>query len=610
VESPYTPADRDRQRLRPGRRGPEGATPTPDPAGPPRVRVDPRIASTPAEVPGSRDAPRVRRGGPGGAERAAAAGRGDDGGRGRVTGGPAARVAFALVALGLGAGCPGERGPASQPEAPDPDPAEEAAQTREADTGAPVADAEAPPEGTEGMRPEERPAEIWTGAVDLPGGAGRLDLSVRLEDGGDGARRGTISIPVQGVADAPLSAITDDGEALHFTFEVPGAPARFELTRDGAEARGELAQGGHRMPLSLRLAAPGEDVAVGPPRPQTPEPPYPYQERHATWPVPEDGVTLAGTLTLPEGEGPHPAVVLITGSGPQDRDETIFGHKPFLVLADHLSRRGVAVLRFDDRGVGESTGDAAAVTLASNTRDARASLTWLRSQPGIDPARVGLLGHSEGALHAARVAADAPEEVAFVIALAGHGVPGDALLVAQLEAILGAEGAEQDTIAEAARAQRAVLDAMLAGGEVDALRALIAPHVEAQLAAAAGDEPVNEEARRAAVEAQLAAVTSAWFQDFVRTDPAEVWSRVRCPVLALFGALDTQVPAEANRAALADALAKGGNQEVTATVLAGLNHLFQPATTGGLSEYATIEITLAAEALHAVATWLEGVTAR
>ena len=196
-------------------------------------------------------------------------------------------------------------------------------------------------------------------------------------------------------------------------------------------------------------------------RPQTPKKPYPYPAEDVTFENKTAGIKLAGTLTLPKGDGPFPAVVLISGSGAQDRDETLFGHKPFLVIADHFARNGIAVLRFDDRGVGKSGGKQEGATSADFATDAHAAVKYLQGRKEIDPKRIGLMGHSEGGLIAPMVAADHPDDVGFIVLLAGPGLPGDEVLRSQLEAILKASGVGTEKIELMKRLQRTAVTAML-----------------------------------------------------------------------------------------------------------------------------------------------------
>ncbi|MCR4391269.1 MAG: alpha/beta hydrolase [Candidatus Acetothermia bacterium] len=322
-----------------------------------------------------------------------------------------------------------------------------------------------------------------------------------------------------------------------------------------------------------------------------------------------DDATLAGTLTLPAGDGPHPAVILISGSGPQNRDEEIPGvpgYLPFRWIADHLARRGVAVLRYDDRGVGDSTGDHATATTADFADDAEAAFKYLQGRKEIDPNQVGFLGHSEGATVAAMVAARNPD-VAFVIAMAGPAVNGYALILKQVERLARVGGASDDQVAEALRQQRTVLD-LAQAQDWEALEGYLHSLITAQLQglpdrhkAALGD---LEAIARQRVAPQMAAFRSPWYQFFLNHDPARDWEQVTVPVLALFGKRDVQVDVDQNRPPLEAALARAGNPDVTVVVFPTANHLFQSATTGGLDEYAVLAKEFVPGFLNTISDWL------
>jgi hypothetical protein len=313
---------------------------------------------------------------------------------------------------------------------------------------------------------------------------------------------------------------------------------------------------------------------------------------------------LAGTFIVPPGEGPFPAVLFLSGSGPQDRDEQLMGHRPFLVLADHLARRGVASLRYDDRGTAGSEGDHMGSTVADFAADAAAALAFLAARPEVDRRAIGILGHSEGGVTGPRVAA-ASGEVDFLVLLAPPAVPIHRLLLRQGDDVLRLGGAGEELIERAAMNRRAYLD-LVRDEELDD-EELAATLRERAAAAVAGYSPEERAALGlddAAVEQSIALATTAWFRSILREDPAAWLRRVDVPVLALFGDKDVQVAAEENAAALRAALAAGGNQDLEIEVYPGLNHLFQHADSGGIDEYGKIEETMAPAVLERVATWI------
>jgi uncharacterized protein len=335
-------------------------------------------------------------------------------------------------------------------------------------------------------------------------------------------------------------------------------------------------------------------------RPQDPVKPYPYKEIEVSYENPVGGFKLGGTLTVPQGKGPFPAVLLITGSGQQNRNEELMGHKPFLVISDYLTRRGIAVLRVDDRGIGKSGGNFAASTTADFITDVQAGVAFLRTRSEIDPARIGLAGHSEGGVIAPAVAAADPK-LAFIVLLAGTGVPGEALLLAQQYAISKASGLPEAAIKSAAAINKKLMDIVVASKSAESCAGELKKALADDTAKQAGADPkVIAEATKNAV----ATLNSPWMRYFLKYDPAPALTRVKCPVLALNGTKDRQVPADQNLPAIAAALTKGGNKDFKTVRLNGLNHLFQTCTTGAPFEYSLIEETFAPAALKAMGDWI------
>lgn len=422
----------------------------------------------------------------------------------------------------------------------------------------------------------------WEGPLTLPTGA-----SIRFVLRVDAAGGAVIDSPDQGAIGIPAAELTLDGETVRFT--VPAVQGGFEgvLSGDGTILTGTLSQGPARMPVVLTRTG-GVEAAQAPTWPQTPVEPYPYRVEEVVFDNPSaPGVRLSGTLTLPQGEGPVPAAILISGSGPQDRDETLFGHKPFLVWADALTRRGIAVLRYDDRGFGQSTGDFGSSTSADFATDAAAALRFLAARSDIDGKRIGLIGHSEGGLIAPLVAVESGE-VAWVVMLAGSAVSGTEILQEQQRRLALAAGAPPAQVETANQAQRAVL-AAVAENARDGETA--AASVTALLISMGMPEA---QARESA-----ASVTTPWYRWFVAHDPAETLRALDAPTLAVFGGLDLQVPADQNAPVLEQL-----NPAIEVVVFPRLNHLLQTARTGEVSEYGEIEETIAPEALETVVEWV------
>ncbi len=443
------------------------------------------------------------------------------------------------------------------------------------------------------------PADIvgdWAGALEI--GAVQLHLILHVTRGESGALRATMDSVDQGANGIPIDVIALQGRALHFEMNALGASYDGTLSDDGNELAGDFTQRGTKLPL--RLTRTDDAAALTPKRPQEPKPPYPYASEDVTYSNPAAGVTLAGTLTIPEGKGPHPAVLLISGSGPQDRDESLMGHRPFLVLADHLTRNGIAVLRVDDRGVGKSKGVFAAATTEDFASDVLAGVAYLKTRREIDPKRIGLIGHSEGG-YVAPMVATRSTDVAFIVLLAGPGVPIAVLLREQARLLLEAGGADPAFIDMNERTQERMFEIVRRESDPAAAE----PELKAEVDALLAQLPAAQrDAAKASAEGSVTMVNSPWFRYLLTYDPARTLRRVKVPVLALNGELDLQVPPAQNLPAIEKALHQGGNEDVETAVLPKLNHLFQTATTGSVSEYRTIEETMSPLALERITTWI------
>ena len=294
-------------------------------------------------------------------------------------------------------------------------------------------------------------------------------------------------------------------------------------------------------------------------------------------------------MTIPPGKGLFPAVLLIAGSGPHDRDESLLGHKPFFVLADYLTRKGIAVLRADKRGFGKSTGDYATATSADFASDAEAGVRYLKTRAEVDPHKIGLIGHSEGGM-IAPMAAVADHDVAFIVMMAGSGVPGDQIIVEQGRLIAMAAGESKDKADADAEKERETLKIVETEKDPVALRDLL------------GAKLATEGLPDAQIAAQIKAMTSPWIRYFLTYDPATALRKLTIPVLAINGALDLQVPPAQNLPPIRAALAANPHAEIDE--LPGLNHLFQTAKTGSPSEYGQIEETISPVALDKIASWI------
>ena len=425
----------------------------------------------------------------------------------------------------------------------------------------------------------------WSGTLEAGGG---LRIVFHIEQGEDGLTA-TMDSPDQGATGVPVSDVTAVGDSV--TLAVDRILGTYEgaLVEGSTKIKGQWMQGGQSFPLTLTPAGP-------PSRPQHPEPPYPYVADSVTVRNESAGLALAGTLTRPEGEGPHPAVVLVSGSGPQDRNSEVANHKLFLVLADHLTREGIAVLRCDERGVGESEGTFKGATSADFAGDVAAAVRFLKDHPSIHSGKVGLVGMSEGGLVAPMVHTQ-KEPVAFLVLMAGPSVPGSEILVEQSAKLAAAQGAPPSVVDSVRSSQQRLMAAVRAASDSGAIAEQMRPMLK------------KRGVPDAQLQSQIEKVTSPWFQFFVQHDPAPTLRAIDVPVLALYGRKDLQVPPDQNVAPMRTALDESLSDDVTVRVLDGLNHLFQPANTGLPTQYAQIDTTMAPRALQAVSSWIRQRTA-
>lgn len=438
-------------------------------------------------------------------------------------------------------------------------------------------------------------AGMWQGTLKV--GTVELRIVANIEAHPNGKLTGTIDSPDQGVSGIPISEVTVQEGRVRLVLQAVMASYEATLSEDGKRISGEWKQGGVALPLTLERTDKPAEIR----RPQEPRKPYPYREEEVVVENRKANVRLAGTLTLPSGKPPFPAVVLITGSGAQDRDETVMGHRPFLVLADYLTRRGIAVLRTDDRGVGGSTGDLSQATSADLAEDALAGVAFLKGRNEIDRARIGLIGHSEGAI-IAPIAATRSSDVAFIVLLAAPGYRGEQIILMQSRLMARVMGESEANIRRATELNRRLFAIVMQGQDEQTTIERLQRHL------AVFAEGLSPEERKAleqsGAEARLKEITTPWFRFFLAHDPRYTLHKVRCPVLALYGEKDLQVPPKENATAVYESLKAGGNRAVTLRVFPGLNHLFQHCQTGLPSEYARIEETIAPTVLQTIADWV------
>ena len=430
---------------------------------------------------------------------------------------------------------------------------------------------------------------VWQGALEGNGMRLRLQLHVTHDD--QKQLVAALDSPDQGVSGLPAIKVSQKDAGFHF--EIPVVSGVYEGTLDAAKTAitGSWTQNNVEQKLDFRRS----DQLLELIRPQNPVKPYPYKEEEITFPNGNSKISLAGTLTLPRGQGPFPAAVLLSGSGPYDRDESIVGHRPFLVLADHLTRKGIAVLRFDKRGIGKSTGDYANATTEDFAGDAEAALAYLKTRKEIDPKKVGLIGHNEGGMIAPLVAAHSSDP-AWIVLLAGPGLKGEDTLSLQSELILKTAGVNDDQIAKTREFNKQTYALVRQEKNTTTLQAKLSDLVE--------NSGMSASLPPAALQSQVRLMISPWFRFFLDYDPVPTLQKTLCPVLALNGEKDLQVAPKENLAKIQKALQDGGNKDFQTTELPGLNHLFQHSPTGSPTEYGGIQETMAPEALNAVSDWV------
>lgn len=437
----------------------------------------------------------------------------------------------------------------------------------------------------------------WTGTLSIGAFQIRLDFHLQADPEDPNKLTGTLDSPDQGAMGIPMSRVEANGDKLGFESSAAGAYFMGERNDQG-EYVGHWHQGQQKLPLTLKRGA--TDIK----RPQTPVPPFDYVVEDVRFENPDGGHKMAGTLTLPRDTStPVAAAIMVTGSGPQDRDETLLAHKPFAVIADALAKRGVAVLRYDDRGFGESGGKFAGATVTEFTSDAAAAVAYLRKDARIDPDRVGVIGHSEGGLVAPLIAAE-DDRIGFIVLLAAPGVPLDQLMRKQWKDMGRVMGATEERLAEADGTADAMLEIILSEAEtneetVAALRAVIEKSLET---APPEEKKMVEE--MGGPDASIQTLLSVWFRDLMRRDPATPLTKVTCPVLSITGAKDLQVDPGMNQPAIAEILKAAGNTQATVKTLPNLNHLFQNADTGSVAEYGQIEETFDVDALKLMVDWV------
>lgn len=426
----------------------------------------------------------------------------------------------------------------------------------------------------------------WYGKLDV---GVKLPLVLHIKEIKKNKYDATLDSPSQKSFGIKANEVKVKKDSIFIQFNTLGA--EYRAAAEKGHLNGTFIQYGTSYPLVLVT----DSAAIAPPkRLQQVKGPFPYNAEDVSFKNEKDNVTLAGTLTYPKTGTNFKAVILVSGSGPQDRNEEMLDHKPFLVIADYLTRNGIAVLRYDDRGVGKSTGSFSESNVYDFKNDAEAAVAYLRTLPNIDQAQIGVIGHSEGGMIAEMLASEAPKTVNFAIFLAAPAVPLDSLMIQQNRDVLATSGmssAEVDTYIENIR----VLYQRLKTDENCKEECLL--QLMKENFADYNDKPMQY----LSLATQL---NTNWFRAFLSFEPSNYLEKITIPVLALNGNKDIQVKGEPNLKAISKGLDKAGNNDFMTILYPNLNHLFQPCETGAISEYQDIEITIAEKVLKDMTNWI------
>ncbi len=429
----------------------------------------------------------------------------------------------------------------------------------------------------------------WQGAIEADGMRYRLQLHISHD--AQGHLVATMDSIDQGINGFHASQATESDSQIHL--ELPTVRSTYDGTINSVRnsISGTWRQNGDPTQLTFHRS----DQILELRRPQNPKKPYPYEEEELTFENAKAGTTLSATLTVPRGAGPFPAAILLAGSGPLDRDETDGGHRPFLVLADHLTRKGIAVLRYDKRGIGKSTGNYDEATTADFASDAEAALAFLKTRKGIDPRKIGIVGHSEGGIIASMIASRS-NNAAWIAVLAGPATKGEETLLIQSDLITRAAGMTNDQVAKSLDFDRQSYN--LVRHEKDRVA------LEKDLGDLVKVSGIGPAMPPAFMQRQIHWTSSPWFRYFLDYDPVPALQQTKVPVLAMSGEKDLQVPPKENLPLIRKALEDGGNKDFKVVELPGLNHEFQHCYAGLPAESRAIEETFAPDAMNTLSDWI------
>ncbi len=414
----------------------------------------------------------------------------------------------------------------------------------------------------------------------------------------------TMDSPDQGAKGIPVDKVEFIDNKLALKLNAINIQFEGVLNTETNIIEGTFKQNGMSFPLNLSKEIIEKEANI---RPQEPKEPFPYISENIIFENSKDQIKLAGTLTLPNKEGNFPAAILISGSGPQNRNEEVFGHKPFLVLSDYLTKNGIAVLRFDDRGIGESTGDFKAATSLDFAKDVESAITYLKTRKEINPNKIGLIGHSEGGIIAPMVASES-KDVDYIVLLAGLGIPADELLMLQGELLGKAYGINDSVLKISKTISNETYNIVKQNDQTEMIKQKLSEYLNTVLSENPNFPLPGGIDKEAYITLQIETLSSPWMSYFLKINPEPILKKVKCPVLALNGEKDLQVPPQENLNGIKVSLEEVGNKNITIKELPDLNHLFQECKTGLPLEYSTLEQTFSPDAMKIVAEWILNIT--
>jgi uncharacterized protein len=443
---------------------------------------------------------------------------------------------------------------------------------------------------------------VWEGSLIIDSTA-TLPLTMKTIRNNDGSITGFLDSPNQNAFDIPMSKLIVTADSLTFEVQSLGVSYFGKVIKDSMILVGTFKQGALVRDLNFKRTSKPKKRE----RPQTPLKPYPYNDEEITFINTASGDTFAGSFTFPKDDKKYPVVVLVTGSGAQDRDEMIFNHRPFLVIADYLTRNGIAVLRYDDRGFGKSTGNFSTATTEDFATDAAAAVQYLKTRKEVDQKHIGIIGHSEGGEIAPMVAANS-SDVSFIVLLAAPGVIGKDLLMRQTELILKITVGKEEEIKKSLEQNRMVYDIIISTPDSLTAYKQLEEMYNKEIAGLSKDELKMPQYSKEYFNKTAKTILSPWFRFFLKYDPKPALQNITIPVLALNGEKDLQVDPEQNLTAIDDILKSNGNKNYKVIKLPGLNHLFQTSKTGSVSEYGSIKETFSPDALKIIGDWIKEIT--